>query len=128
MPNKHLIPLSTALLALTLAGCGQTPAALSSGTYAAAPGEAVLPPSLTLDMTELRFTFTHDLLSSYLSVGSFVLADDKLTASTDDGRYTYVFSVTGADTLTFVPEESSLLSTSGHILTQDQTTFRLKEE
>ena len=114
---------------LTLTGCGQTSAALASGVYTASSDETALPPSLTLDMDEQRFTFTHDPLSSYLSVGSFVLTDDKLTASTDDGRCIYVFELTTQDALTLVPDESSRLpSPSGYALTADHITLHFQEE
>lgn len=80
-------------------------------------------------MDKQTFTFTHDSLAAYLSVGSFTLDGDTLTAATDDGRYTYVFRLTDDDTLTFVPEGSSLLpSCSGQTPETDQLIFHLREE
>lgn len=126
-PTRFL--LITALLALTLAGCGHAPTSLSSGTYYAPKSEtALLPPSLTLDMDKQSFVFTHDPLSSYLSIGTFTIDGDKLTAATDDGRYTYTFRLTGEDTLAFESKGSSLLFPRSGQSPADGTIFQLSEE
>jgi hypothetical protein len=66
--------------------------------------ESVLLPHVTI--SDDQMIFVYDLLSSYLTIGSYSIDDDMLTMTTDDNRYTYVFQIDGDD-LIFQEKESS---------------------
>lgn len=67
-------------------------------------------PYLTLDAEENTFVFCVDCLGSYLPYGSYTIKDDVLTATTDDGLYTYKFKVVDGKRLEFMEEGSSEIS------------------
>ena len=60
------------------------------GYYRYRASEEPIKPSLML-YSNGRFTFTLSSYSSYLGIGRFHWEDDRLTLSTDDGKYTYFF-------------------------------------
>jgi len=62
--------------------------------------------NITFDLHKNRFTLVCDPLSSYLNTGTIEL-DGKITATTDDGKYTYIFEVVDNDTIRFVQNGSS---------------------
>lgn len=64
-------------------------------------------PTLTLNRSDNSFSFTFDPLSSYLSYGTYERKGGKITCKTDDGQYTYVFSITDEATLIFEKKSSS---------------------
>lgn len=68
--------------------------------------DAIGLPNIVLDTTNKKFHFFYDALSSYMNVGSYVIEDDMMIATTDDGLYTYKFKVDG-DNLVFVKVGSS---------------------
>ncbi len=68
--------------------------------------DAIGLPNIVLDTTNKKFHFFYDALSSYMNVGSYVIEDDVMIATTDDGLYTYKFRMVG-DNLVFVKEGSS---------------------
>ena len=85
-------------------------------------------PSLTINTLDKTFSFTYDALSSYLSVGTFEISNGILTASTDDGERTYIFSIVDDNTLKFVAKGSfEIKLTDDRIgtLVTDQAMFKL---
>lgn len=69
--------------------------------------ESFMLPVLELNKKEHIFSFSYDLLSSYLSIGTYEIEKDILTAITNDGLYHYQFKVIDEDTLEFIKESSS---------------------
>lgn len=55
------------------------------------------------------FSFTYDVLSSYLAYGSYELVDDKIKCKTSDNLYNYTFDIIDDKTIEFNVEESSEL-------------------
>lgn len=68
--------------------------------------EEMFLPSLGLDREDKTFSFGYDILSSYLSCGTYEVEDDILTAVTNDGIYRYCFKVIDENTLEFMQEGS----------------------
>lgn len=64
-------------------------------------------PYLSLDENNNTFVFTYDVLSSYMPTGTYEIKDGILTAYTDDGKYTYLFSVIDDNTIEFIQDGSS---------------------
>jgi hypothetical protein len=76
------------------------------------------------------FIFTYDLLSSYLSNGTYIIEDGKLTLTTDDKNYSYVFQI-DKENLIFLKEESSSVSLFDSRLgveVTDSAIFHLKDD
>lgn len=69
-------------------------------------GKDFYTPTLTLS-EDRRFGFFYDVLSSYLSIGSYTIEDDILLAVTDDGLYHFSFRIKDDDTLVFMVADSS---------------------
>jgi len=85
-------------------------------------------PSLTINTSDKTFSFAYDSLSSYLSVGTYEISDSILTASTDDGERTYIFSIVDDNTLKFVAKgsfEMKLTDDRIGTLVTDQAIFKL---
>ena len=64
----------------------------TTSVYTYADSVDFLRPSLTLNFADNTFQFSYSAFSSYIPQGSFTIQNDRLTAKTDDGMYTYVFS------------------------------------
>ena len=93
--------------------------------------ESFMLPGLALNEKEHTFSFSYDLLSSYLSVGTYVVEKGILTAITDDGLYYYQFKVLDEDTLEFMQEGSSevrLINEEMGIAVQDGAEFKRKPQ
>lgn len=69
---------------------------------------SAMTPCLTL-FDDGTFGFTYDILSSYLSFGTYELTDGMLIATTNDKRYQYVFEE-GSHGFTFIQSKSSDVS------------------
>ena len=77
-------------------------------TYTLVSDETDLPlPTLTLDQEEGTFSFSYDVLSSYLAVGTYETNGDKVELTTEDGKFHYTFYSADEDTLRFSADESS---------------------
>ena len=77
-------------------------------TYTLVSDETDLPlPTLTLDQEEGTFSFSYDVLSSYLAVGTYGINGDKVELTTEDGTFHYTFYSADEDTLRFSADESS---------------------
>ena len=97
--------------ALLLTGCTAREIVPKSGRYVmSAPAQAVFAPVVSLDAAEETFTFTYDLLSSYLPYGSYAQKDRFISCQTSDGRQCYVFRVVDENTLAFEAERSSAVA------------------
>ena len=83
---------------------------ISEGTYAVSPQDNYSP-RIYFDLQDFQFVLTADPALSYLSVGSFEL-DERVVATTDDGKYTYIFEVVDNDTIRFVQKGSSVIVSS----------------
>ena len=80
----------------------------STKIYTLVSEETDLPlPTLTLDQEEGTFSFSYDVLSSYLAVGTYETNGDKVELTTEDGKFHYTFYSADEDTLRFSADESS---------------------
>lgn len=80
----------------------------STKIYTLVSEETDLPlPTLTLDQEEGTFSFSYDVLSSYLAVGTYETNGDKVELTTEDGKFYYTFYSADEDTLRFSADESS---------------------
>lgn len=124
---KILKLIAVSAIALMLCSCSSnTECLLSSGTYSARQEESAIPPSITLDFSDNTFTFTYDVLSSYLPYGSFERDGSTITAETSDGEYTYIFEVMDNETIAFVQKGSSDVNdVSGETAVADGMEFML---
>lgn len=73
----------------------------------AGPSEIYMRAGLWLDKENMRFSFSYDLLSSYMPYGSFTVGGDRISCVTDDGLYHYYFKIMDDNTLRLLTEESS---------------------
>lgn len=64
-------------------------------------------PQLILNDEEKTFSFSYDVLSSYLAVGTYTESNGQLELKTDDGKYHYIFDIIDENTLKFNQESSS---------------------
>ena len=130
--KKGLIILTIICFLFTLTACKseEDTVAIADGTYIldkTGVDELFLP---QVKISDGDFTFTYNLLSSYMPIGTYTIEGDILTLVTDDQQYQYVFRVDG-DTLVFQEKESSELSTVGdklNIKITDQAKFTLKDD
>ena len=82
---------------------------LSSGTYTLeGSDDAICPARITFNAN--TFTLLYDHLSSYCTIGKWGFKNKKVIATTDDGKYEYVFDVVDNDTLEFVQKGSSTIT------------------
>ena len=66
-------------------------------------------PKLSINNKNKTFMFMYDLLSSYLSTGTYEIIDDELIANTSDGKFKYVFDVINKKELRFNAKKSVFL-------------------
>lgn len=64
-------------------------------------------PELVLNTKDNTFSFSYDVLSSYLAVGTYIESQERLELITDDGKYHYIFDIVDESTLKFNKDESS---------------------
>ncbi len=102
------------VLTLALAGCAQTTGQkLPIREYVMQESKEALKPTVKLEEGG-KFTFTYSPLSSYIAVGNYEEADGRLTLNTDDGKYTYMFDISG-ETLIFDAADSSELPSYANV-------------
>lgn len=102
---------------------------LSEGTYCAVGYEDAFSPRITFDLNNYTFEFTYDILSSYINKGSIKIEKGQVAATTDDGKYTYIFDIKDNDTITFVEEGSSKIPAGkGETPIVDKTEFKYADE
>lgn len=84
---------------------------LSEGTYTVEGAEnATVPASITFDLNKDTFSFSYDLLSSYLPHGTWEIEKGKVLATTHDKNYVYIFDIIDNVTLKFVQKGSSTIT------------------
>lgn len=96
------------VLCLAVLACGCENRPILTGTYRLVKhGKSPAPvrPSVILSKNN-KFYIHASVFSSYMPVGSYKMDDDRLTMTTYEGRYTYVFLLDG-DKLIFQAGESS---------------------
>ena len=112
------------LILLFLTACNSSNVLISvkDGTYVleqtVATG-AVLP---KINISNGHITFTYDLLSSYMPVGTYTIDGNILTMTTTDKKYKYLFQVKG-DKLIFHKDKSSKSN-----LTDDRLGFKITDK
>lgn len=80
-------------------------------TYTLVSAESDQPlPVLTLNQDDGTFSFSYDVLSSYLAAGTYETDEDQVKLTTEDGKFHYVFYTDGEDVLRFAADESSDVS------------------
>lgn len=104
-PRRGLRVLAGLVCALMLLGCGfdyRTEAEQPAGQYRMEVyTDEIVPPSLTLDPENGRFSFSYDFLSSYYIAGTYEIEGDTLTAVTDRGTRSFTFEILGPGTLRY---------------------------
>ena len=124
--KKRVVCLIFGML-LLVSGCGvQNTDMLCEGVYIAADSaDGLHQMALQLFPREGRFIFNYDPLSSYFTTGTIELDADKLTAATDDGRFTYIFRIVDNKTVCFVQNGShEIITVEGENPVPDGTVFR----
>jgi hypothetical protein len=96
------------LIAFFMKNQNKTVYGISEGTYAVSPQD-MCSPQIYFDLQEFEFVLSADPALSYLSVGTFEL-DERIVATTADGKYTYIFEVVDNNTIRFVQKGSSVIS------------------
>jgi hypothetical protein len=97
---------------ILLSGCAKTVYGVSEGIYVMQGTQDETPkPAITFNVEERTFSFTYDVLSSYLPCGSWDIEDEKIVAKTDDGKYTYIYEVVDNNTIRFIQKGSSPITT-----------------
>ncbi len=71
---------------------------------------ATVPASITFDLNKDTFSFSYDLLSSYLPHGTWEIEKGKVLATTHDKNYVYIFDIIDNVTLKFVQKGSSTIT------------------
>lgn len=64
-------------------------------------------PQIIMNETDKTFSFSYDILSSYLAVGTYSENNEQLELKTEDGKYHYTFDIIDDNTLKFNQENSS---------------------
>lgn len=115
---KHIKSISLKLfiaviLCFSLVGCREKKPALQDGVYVmdVISENSSLAPTLSINTKEKTFTFTYDVLSSYLPYGTYTVKDSLLTCKTDDGIFTYTFNIEDDNTLSFVDNPNCNMTT-----------------
>lgn len=129
--KKKIICFNMVLIFLLLSGCNSNNDlnTVKNGTYVMeVETEAGTPPYVTI--SDNKISFIYDLLSSYLSLGTYSIDDDILTMTTDDSKYIYVFQIDG-DNLIFQKSKSSsvnLIDGKHGVKITDKAKFHLKDD
>lgn len=67
-------------------------------------------PEIFINETDKTFSFSYDVLSSYIAIGTYTEDEEQLVLKTDDGKYHYTFDKVDDHTLKFNQENSSEIS------------------
>lgn len=131
---KKCISFIMVLTLIILSGCNSNKDkdTVKIGTYVMEQGEAdaSLLPCPYVTISDHIISFSYDLLSSYLPVGSYSIDDGILTMTTDDNKYIYVFQIDG-DNLIFQKNKSSsvnLIDDRLGVKVTNNAKFHLKED
>ena len=121
--------MGAALLLLTSCNINDETTTVENGTYVMQheASEGAILPRVTI--SDDQISFSYDMLSSYLPVGTYTIEDHRLTMLTDDKSHQYVFQIEG-ETLVFLESQSSavkLMNDKIGVAITDQAVFQLKE-
>lgn len=125
--RKFFIVTAAVVTMLMGVGCGNKEEAVSSGRYAMgtvkgsveassdmsmdsvadSEDDIMFIPYITLDTEEKTFMFSMDSMGSDIPFGEYTIKGDVLTATTDDGKYTYKFKIVDKTHLEYMEEGSS---------------------
>lgn len=92
--------------------------------------DTTVTPCLSLNGKDSSFSFTYDILSSYLSAGSYEIEGNLLSAETEDEKYHFTFEIIDNENLRFLQEKSSEIELTNREYgpkLQDKAVFRLRE-
>lgn len=94
------------IVSFSLIGCSSDKeVTVSNGTYSLdIQSKDIFNPVLSI--SDGSFTFTYDVLSSYSNTGSYIIEDETLILTTDDGNNEYYFKIKD-DSLVFQEDKSS---------------------
>lgn len=83
-------------------------------------------PHISFDTKDQTFTFSYDMLSSYLNYGSYEIEKDEVIATTSDEKYIYRFEIVDDNMVSFIAETSHSTETvEGIVAVPDHAVFVL---
>ncbi|KAB1438460.1 hypothetical protein [Candidatus Galacturonibacter soehngenii] len=128
--KKILLVFILLLLPLQLLACStnKETSIIKEGTYVLEQSDSNQINVPTIMIEGNHFTFSYDILSSYLSNGTYDLKENIATMTTEDGLYSYVFLVENG-VLIFQKDKSSdvkLTDESMGIEIIDQAKFKIQ--
>ena len=87
----------------------EAPYKITDGTYAMDSKfeSQIYPPTVTFSTEDMTFSFGFDALSSYMNVGTYVIENDEIVATTFDGKYAFVFQIIDETSVSFVADKSA---------------------
>jgi hypothetical protein len=108
---KKLIVVFLIVLIVIISSCGlsNNNLTVNEGDYALKVMDGMddeIPILPHINLADEKFTFSYDMLSSYLPVGNYEINEDRLILITDDNKYKYVFKIADRS-LFFIESESS---------------------
>ena len=130
--KKTCISFIIVLIFLLLTGCNSNndTHTVKNGTYIMEQEETDVNLLPYVTISDDKISFSYDSLSSYWPLGSYSIDDDKLTMTTDDNMYIYVFQIDG-DNLIFQKNDSSsvkLIDDRLGVKITDNVKFHLKDD
>ncbi len=128
MKMKNYCLVITVALGMFFSGCHFVQNDIKEGQYVAEVEEGMLSrPQLSL-WEDKHFTFSYDMLSSYMPMGTYDIKNGKVIATTEGGHETYTFQIKDEETLVFLAGESTKISMiEGRVSVVDGAEFRWKE-
>lgn len=128
--KKICVSLITVLILIFIIACifNSGTSTVKNGTYVLEKTgtNAVVVPRVVVSKEQIAFIY--DSLSSYLPIGTYKIAGNKLTMTTDDGKLKYIFLI-DRDKLIFQKGESSevnLIDDRFGVKITDNAKFELK--
>lgn len=109
MRKLQMMFLIAMILIVSSCGLADNERTVNDGHYVLKVMDDEIPILLNINISNNTFTFSYDMLSSYLPVGDYEIDEDRLILITDDNKYKYVFRIAG-DSLFFIKSESSDVS------------------
>ncbi len=115
--KKYIVFITTLFCILMLMACNKsdTSITITSGNYKMElsqeqqNGEKIAP-VITINTDDKSFLFSYDVLSSYLTIGTYEVNGNVLIATTSDEKYHYVFEIIDKNTFSFLEEQSSKIT------------------
>ena len=124
--KKYCVFVMIFTIILMLVACsGNEKLEIKNGSYNLVAQDNDIGANIVIDGA--TFSFSYDLTSSYLPYGKYEIKNDILILKTDDGKYSYKFTIENDD-LIFIESSSSSVKVNGNSLSSqivDGTVFRL---